>query len=90
MPLHAGAVQLQYFRPQLKEATADQADYSATACSASTSPAAAAMWEYHQLAHSAFQPSSSFPAYWSPYSGTTATAAPPRIGLRRRLLLVVD
>ncbi|KAL5211893.1 hypothetical protein ABZP36_022740 [Zizania latifolia] len=77
MHRHAGAVQLQYFMPQLKEATADQADYSATACSASTSPAAAAMWEYHQLAHSAFQPSSSFPAYWSPYAGTTATALLP-------------
>ncbi|KAG8059927.1 hypothetical protein GUJ93_ZPchr0002g23728 [Zizania palustris] len=35
------------------------------------------MWEYHhQLAHHAgFQPSSSsFPAYWSPYAGSTATA----------------
>ncbi|XP_006647667.1 transcription factor bHLH133-like [Oryza brachyantha] len=71
MHLHAGAVQLQYFMPQ-QGAAAD----SATACSASTSPAAATtMWEYHQLAHPALQPSSSFPySYWSPYSGSTTTA----------------
>ncbi|KAF0934333.1 hypothetical protein E2562_024820 [Oryza meyeriana var. granulata] len=80
MHLHAGAVQLQYFMPQ-QEAAAAAADHhadSATACSASTSPAAAAattMWEYHQLAHQALQPPSSFPySYWSPYSGSTTTA----------------
>uniref|UniRef100_A0A0D9VJC1 BHLH domain-containing protein n=1 Tax=Leersia perrieri TaxID=77586 RepID=A0A0D9VJC1_9ORYZ len=73
-----------YFMPQQQVAAAaaaaaadHQADSAATACGASTSPAAA-MWEYHQLQpHAALQPSSSsFPySYWSPYSGSTTASA---------------
>uniref|UniRef100_A0ACD5YXE4 Uncharacterized protein n=1 Tax=Avena sativa TaxID=4498 RepID=A0ACD5YXE4_AVESA len=68
--VQADEVHLQYFMPRQPQDAADRPDSAACASSATTSPAAATMWEYHQQAHAALHPSPS----WNPYAGTTTAA----------------